>query len=69
VLLVQLSLINIAQIDCYPAYRVERVTIVFVYDCSPVAANLASKATSFFDELLVTVARALEVITLSPIPS
>jgi hypothetical protein len=30
VLLVQLRSMNIAQIDCFPAYCVERVTIAFV---------------------------------------
>jgi hypothetical protein len=38
-LLVQLRSMNIAQIDCFPAYCVERVTVAFVYDCSPVAAK------------------------------
>jgi hypothetical protein len=55
----------IAQIDCFPAYCVERVTVAFVYDCSPVAANPVRSL--LFGELLVTVARAIEVIPLSPI--
>jgi hypothetical protein len=39
VLLVQLRSTKIAQIDCFPAYCSERVTVAFVYDCSPVASG------------------------------